>query len=106
MGTTVDLDPSIEPLAETREFFDVAAFIESVRPAWMDKSECFFHPEVDFFSSRGDSLREAREICKVCPVEDECGEYALANPKVRGVWAGMSERDRRAILKQRRQGTV
>lgn len=104
----MDLDPSIEPLGgtETRGFFDVTAFIESVRPAWMNRSACYHHPEVDFFPGQGDSLRAAREICKVCPVEGECGEYALANPKLRGVWAGMSERDRRAIHRQRHQGTV
>ncbi|MCJ7672200.1 MAG: WhiB family transcriptional regulator [Acidimicrobiia bacterium] len=50
--------------------------------------------------------REAREarakqICAACGVRVECLEYALRIRDPHGIWGGMDERQRRALLDRR-----
>ena len=47
-----------------------------------------------------DQAREDDVICRHCPVIVECGADALDNRVEFGVWGGMTERQRRALLKQ------
>ncbi len=62
-------------------------------------------PEL-FFPGRGESTAVPQSICARCPVRVPCLEYALdANEKF-GVWGGASERERRRIRRERRQGGV
>ena len=51
----------------------------------------------NFFPAEGGSLKPATMICQRCIVSSECLSFALANPSLKGVWAGTSERRRRAI---------
>ena len=44
-------------------------------------------------------------ICTDCPVGEQCLEYALEQRIEHGVWGGCSERERRRILKRRRNAT-
>ncbi|HVV70198.1 MAG TPA: WhiB family transcriptional regulator [Verrucomicrobiae bacterium] len=65
--------------------------------AWVQDALC---PQVDgelFFPNKGGSTREAKRICAMCPVIDECLDYALRNDERAGIWGGMSERQRRSI---------
>lgn len=43
--------------------------------------------------------REAKAVCHQCPVRKQCKTYALNNREEFGVWGGLSEADRRNILK-------
>ena len=56
-----------------------------------------------FFPSDGVGVEVARRICADCPVQEACLEHALVNRIDHGVWGGCSERERRRILKHRRQ---
>ncbi len=49
---------------------------------------------------RGAKQRQAAVICRRCPVMQECGAEALDNRVEFGIWGGMTERQRRALLKQ------
>ena len=73
-------------------------------PAWQQQAECLHHAgHVDFFPARGESVRDAKAVCTICPVKSECLEYALQHRIEQGVWGGASERERRRILRQRRR---
>jgi WhiB family redox-sensing transcriptional regulator len=43
----------------------------------------------------------AKIICRGCPVRTECLADALDNRHEFGVWGGMTERERRALLRRR-----
>lgn len=55
-----------------------------------------------FFPERGESTREAKEICGICPVRRACLEHALAHGERHGIWGGTSERERRRLRHDRR----
>lgn len=59
--------------------------------------------DADALFTRGRHQREARSFCHSCPVRTECLAHALDERVERGVWGGMTERERRAVLKQRPQ---
>lgn len=46
-------------------------------------------------------IQQAKAICYRCPVERECLEYALATRQGHGVWGGMTDEERSAILRAR-----
>jgi len=71
--------------------------------AWMADGNCRLHPPATFFPSDGVGVDRARKICRDCPVMSRCLDYALAERIDHGVWGGCSERERRRILKSRRQ---
>lgn len=49
----------------------------------------------------GSRQREARQLCRGCAVRTECLGYALDHRIEFGVWGGMTERERRALLRDR-----
>lgn len=69
--------------------------------AWQDLANCLGVDPDLFFPERGASTREAKEVCKGCPVREDCLEYALMNGEKFGIWGGLSERERRRIRRQR-----
>lgn len=69
---------------------------------WMEHGSCGNHAPEVFFPSDGVGVIRAQRICKDCPVKANCLEYALEERIDHGVWGGASERQRRRLLKQRR----
>lgn len=55
-------------------------------------------PEV-FYPEKGESTLPAKRVCARCPVRSECLEEALSRNERYGVWGGLSERERRALLR-------
>ncbi|MEV0670961.1 WhiB family transcriptional regulator [Mycobacterium sp. NPDC050441] len=60
--------------------------------------DMFFHPD----GERGDARRHrnllAKQICTSCPVKGDCLDLALASREGFGIWGGMSEDERAAVL--------
>ena len=54
----------------------------------------------DLFPEASEQKR-ARLICGGCPVQSECLAEALDNRIEWGVWGGLTERERRLLLRQR-----
>jgi len=67
--------------------------------AWVDKALCKTADPDELFV-RGAAQRRAVAICRHCPVVRECGADALDNQVEHGIWGGMTERQRRALLKE------
>ena len=53
----------------------------------------------------GAEQHRAKRVCMGCPVRTECLAEALDNRIDFGVWGGMTERERRALLRRRRDVT-
>ena len=54
--------------------------------------------------SEDDSLaEEAKSIFGMCAVRQPCLEFALTTREKHGVWGGLTERERRRVLRQRRR---
>ena len=72
--------------------------------AWQDKAKCLDVPPETFFPEAGKPNKRAKLICNSCPVKQECLEYALelVGFEVTGVWGGMSQREREALRRKRR----
>jgi WhiB family transcriptional regulator, redox-sensing transcriptional regulator len=70
--------------------------------AWMFHARCRGISPAEFFPSDGTGVETAQRVCASCPVRSECLEYALFNRIEHGVWGGASERERRRILRRRR----
>lgn len=76
---------------------------EPVDIPWMEEGNCKDSAPEVFFPSDGAGVVVAQRICRGCPVQQTCLEYALANGIDHGVWGGTSERQRRRMMKKRRQ---
>lgn len=50
---------------------------------------------------RGAEQHRAKQVCAGCPVRAECLAEALDNNIEWGVWGGLTERERRAVLRKR-----
>jgi WhiB family redox-sensing transcriptional regulator len=50
---------------------------------------------------QGKEQQTAKIVCRSCPVIAECLADALDNRTEFGVWGGMTERERRALLRRR-----
>lgn len=49
----------------------------------------------------GAAQNRAKSLCTGCPVQAECLAYALDQRVEHGVWGGMTERERRGLLRRR-----
>lgn len=65
--------------------------------AWMIDARCLDADPEAFFPEKGGSTREAKRICAICPVVNDCLEHALGNDERFGIWGGRSERERRRL---------
>jgi WhiB family transcriptional regulator, redox-sensing transcriptional regulator len=70
---------------------------------WRQRSACRgLDPEI-FFPATDEEAEEAKAICAVCPVRQMCLEHALAAREREGVWGGLTERERRRVIRQRQK---
>jgi WhiB family transcriptional regulator, redox-sensing transcriptional regulator len=76
-----------------------AETLSGTRTAWVSKAACL-STDPDKLFVRGKAQRKAVAICRNCPVIAECLADALDHQVEFGVWGGMTERQRRALLKE------
>ena len=76
---------------------------------WQDLAVCkgmdpttFFGPEhAETVKEKRDREDAAKEVCNTCPVKQECLEYALEAREAYGIWGGLTELERKALLRKR-----
>lgn len=68
---------------------------------WRDFAACAEADPEAWFPEKGGSVTQAKAICRRCPVQAQCLEYALATDQRFGIWGAKSERERRRIKQQR-----
>lgn len=93
--------------------------------SWTEQAECQIYPKTIFFpiildedgkewfddgtiwEAFGDTSEhytEAKRVCDLCPVREECLDYALDQKERYGMWGGLTPIERRRIeRKERRQ---
>ena len=67
---------------------------------WSKDARCVTADPDELFV-QGAAQNRAKAMCMGCPVRTECLADALDNRVEFGVWGGMTERERRALLKRR-----
>lgn len=79
------------PLQEVYEWqYDAACQgLESAR---------FFSPDAERGARRRLREEQAKAVCRTCPVIDSCREHALQAREPFGVWGGLTEHERSALL--------
>ena len=88
------------------EVTQVEVLYEGTTPSWQQDAACVHCAgRVDFFPARGESVREAKAVCAVCPVREECLDFALRLKVAHGVWGGLSERERRSVRRDRHRAS-
>jgi WhiB family redox-sensing transcriptional regulator len=79
---------------------------------WRDSAACAGYHEPELWWPLGPSggqnemqIRAAKEVCWVCPVQAECLREALDAGVAHqyGVWGGMTEWERAALIRRRRR---
>ncbi len=70
-----------------------------LRIDWAPLGSCV-QSDPDALFVRGAAQQDAKTICQRCPVIAECLADALDNRTEFGVWGGMTERERRAMLRR------
>jgi WhiB family transcriptional regulator, redox-sensing transcriptional regulator len=67
---------------------------------WAKQAQCKA-ADLNTLFVRGAEQNRAKNLCAGCPVKTECLAEALDNRIEWGVWGGMTERERRAVLRNR-----
>lgn len=99
------------PSKKTKTERTVASKLASLEAEarWQDRAECkgmdpilFFGPEhAETVREKRDREDAAKAVCARCPVQKECLEYALEAREAYGIWGGMTEVERKALLRRR-----
>ena len=71
----------------------------SLQADWAPLGNCVTN-DPDALFVRGAAQQQAKLVCGRCPVVAECLADALDNRTEFGVWGGMTERERRAMLRR------
>jgi WhiB family redox-sensing transcriptional regulator len=70
------------------------------RAACRDKDPELFFPVSDM-GPGARQVTEAKAVCAGCPVRSACLDYALDNGLDHGIFGGMTEKDRRGLVRRR-----
>ena len=90
MAPTAPTAPKLQPHDKVDPF---------ERGEWITQAACR-QGDPDALFVRGAEQRKAAAICRRCPVLMECRADALDNKVEFGVWGGLTERQRRAVLRK------
>lgn len=71
---------------------------------WRNRAACSGYPNTLFFpaSDGADemSVAKAKSVCAVCPVIEDCLQYALETNQRSGIWGGTTEKERKSLRRK------
>lgn len=107
LAALLELDPPLtyRPTSP-RQGYDLPTFDYLDGTSWRSQAACKGLPNELFFPEQGDSQRRtraAKKVCWVCPVREQCLDYALETGSRWGIWGGMTEKERRNARRRRRR---
>lgn len=70
---------------------------------WRNRGACNGLDPAVFFPDSEENAEEAKSICSECVVRLSCLEHALVVRERDGVWGGLTEKERRRMIRQRRR---
>jgi WhiB family redox-sensing transcriptional regulator len=74
-----------------------------MKASWRQRAACRGVDADIFYPVSDDGSEEAKAVCASCSVRQACLEYSLAAREREGVWGGLTERERRRIVRQHRK---
>ncbi|MBT2388861.1 WhiB family transcriptional regulator [Streptomyces maoxianensis] len=78
---------------------------------WLQEAACrdedpdLFFP-VSTTGSGADQIDRAKQVCRRCPVADQCLDLALSTGQRTGVWGGTEPSERRFLRRRRSRANV
>lgn len=76
---------------------------------WRERAACR-HTDADLFFPAGNTgpaveqIHAAKAVCRSCPVQEACLQFALESNQEAGIWGGRDEDERRRLRKVWRAG--
>ena len=77
--------------------------LDLTQTEWFDDAACREVGTDVFFPTSEAQADEAKAICAVCPVREECLEYALETRPGDGVWGGLTASERHRLIRRRQK---
>ena len=96
---TATLGRNASALPTTSRKCNAAGDLVFDRGEWVTQAQCR-SGDPDALFVRGAEQRKAAAVCRRCPVLLECRADALDDRVEFGVWGGLTERQRRAVLRK------
>ena len=74
---------------------------------WRERGRCRGADPETFYPEDGDERSElaAKAICASCPVREAYLDHALTRREKLGVWGGLTERERRRLIRRMRRAS-
>ncbi len=76
---------------------EFARLLGGYEGSWQNQALCRDMDTNMFFPDRGSSGKKALKVCKKCPVQFECLEWALETEQRHGIWGGKTATERKNI---------
>ncbi len=73
---------------------------------WAERARCRGVDPRLFFPERQELPLLGLAYCRTCPVREQCLAEALAEPELKGIWGGTTERERRRMRSAARSAVV
>lgn len=73
--------------------------------AWQQKGLCrevtsdiFFYEDQERGENKQARISQARAICSICPVKNECLEFSIRTNQSHGMWGGLTQDERKELI--------
>ncbi len=66
---------------------------------WMADALCAQVGTDEWFPEKGGTTLPAKAVCASCDVRAQCLQYALEHGERYGIWGGLSEKERRRLVR-------